>query len=137
MRSYIRHPSDIPIQVTVSDVFDENGQLNNVSYGGLAFDAEDPIETGTLLKIHIAVVKPEFEAEGVVTRCSREQDHYVVGIEFTHQNDVFVARMVEQICHIEHYKREVREREGRHLTGHQAAQEWIAKYAGSFPRYDT
>jgi hypothetical protein len=45
--------------------------------------------------------------------------------------------MVEQICHIEHYKREVAEREGRELSGQQAAKEWIAKYAASFPQWSS
>ena len=43
-------------------------------------------------------------------------------------------RMVEQVCHIEHWKKEIREKEGRELTGEQAAMEWIKKYAKDFPR---
>jgi hypothetical protein len=42
--------------------------------------------------------------------------------------------MVEQVCHIEHYKNEVKRREGREISGEQAANEWIAKFAGNFPK---
>ncbi|MBL8423886.1 MAG: hypothetical protein JNK06_10380 [Candidatus Accumulibacter phosphatis] len=41
--------------------------------------------------------------------------------------------MVEQVCQIEHYRREVRRRERRELDAEAAAQEWIARYADQFP----
>jgi len=44
--------------------------------------------------------------------------------------------MVEQLCYIERYRREVREKEGRELDSSSAAAEWIAKYAANFPRID-
>ena len=40
--------------------------------------------------------------------------------------------MVEQICHVEHYRRQVRQIEGRQLDGEEAAQEWVSKYAADF-----
>jgi hypothetical protein len=42
--------------------------------------------------------------------------------------------MVEQVCHIEQYKADVLKKEGRELTGEEAAKEWILKYAKDFPR---
>ena len=41
--------------------------------------------------------------------------------------------MIEQVCHIEHYRKEVMLREGRELSAQEAAREWISKYAGDFP----
>jgi hypothetical protein len=41
--------------------------------------------------------------------------------------------MVEQVCHIEHYRNEVLALEGRRLSTKQAAEEWIKKYSASFP----
>ena len=139
MRSYIRHPSDIPIHVQVASVSVQTAQqrLTNVSHGGLAFESLEPIARGTVLQMNIDVVDPGFEAEGIVTHCHEEEDHYIIGIEFVSRDDLFVARMVEQICHIEHYKREVAEREGRKLSGQQAAREWIAKYAATFPQWNS
>jgi hypothetical protein len=43
------------------------------------------------------------------------------------------ARMVEQVCHIENYKKVVYQAEGRLLTAEEAAMEWISKYASQFP----
>lgn len=137
MRSYIRHPSDIPINVQVATAEQPaiHQRLTNVSHGGLAFESEQAINDGTVIRMQIDVVEPGFIAEGVVTHCEEENDHFVIGVQFVSHDDLFVARMVEQICHIEHYKREVAEREGRELSGQQAAKEWIAKYAASFPQW--
>jgi hypothetical protein len=41
--------------------------------------------------------------------------------------------MIEQICHIEHYRQEVLRVEGRKLSSKEAASEWISKYARDFP----
>jgi hypothetical protein len=41
--------------------------------------------------------------------------------------------MVEQICYIEHYRKEVRATQGRVLTAEEAAREWIERNAGRFP----
>lgn len=137
MRSYIRHPSDIPIQIDSIDASQDNlqQQLTNVSKGGLAFESTDRIKTGSIIMLRIAIVRPEFTMECVVTHCSPEGDHFIVGVEFVRPDDRYVARMVEQICHIEHYRKEVAKQEGRKLTGEQAAYEWIAKYAASFPQW--
>jgi hypothetical protein len=141
MRSYIRHPSDIPIKVDVASekatATNENSrqQLSNISSGGLAFNAAEPVSAGSIIRLKIDVVKPAFQAEGLVTHCDPEGDHYVIGIEFVSKDTLFVARMVEQICHIEQYKREVLLKEGRELSGEQAAKEWIERYAATFPQW--
>jgi hypothetical protein len=137
MRSYIRHPSDIPIQIDGIDASQNILQqhLSNVSQGGLAFESASRVEAGSVIRLRIALVQPEFVMQGVVTHCSPEEGHFIIGVEFVHQDDRYVARMVEQICHIEHYRKEVAQLEGRRLTGEQAAIEWIAKYAASFPQW--
>jgi hypothetical protein len=42
--------------------------------------------------------------------------------------------LVEQVCHIEQYKKEVFLKEGRLLSGDEAAAEWIEKFANQFPQ---
>jgi hypothetical protein len=44
----------------------------------------------------------------------------------------FILRMAEQICHIEHSRRTVRESQGRTLSSQEAAIEWIECYADTF-----
>lgn len=134
MRSYIRHPSDIPIEFRQEPVSsNETRELHDVSCGGLSFSAATALEPETHIRVQITCVEPSFEAPCRVTWCRPMRGHYLIGVEFLAQQDEFRARMVEQICHIEHYKREVLAREGRQLTGEQAAREWIHKYAKDFP----
>lgn len=134
MRSYIRHPSDIPIEFQQGSVATAATQtLVDVSCGGLSFVTQSPIETASVITVRICYVEPAFEAPCRVTWCRRGQDEFLIGVEFLHAEDEYRARMVEQVCHIEHYKKEVLELEGRVLTGEQAAREWIRKFAKDFP----
>ena len=134
MRSFIRHPSDIPIDFQLGEVaVQDSDYLRNVSRGGLAFHSRVALTPGTAIQITIPLVDPVFEAIGRVSWCNSENGTFEVGIEFIEEDDIFRARMVEQICHIEHYKKEILEREGRKLSGEQAAAEWISKFAPGFP----
>jgi hypothetical protein len=134
MRSFIRHPTDIPIEViTDPNEMMTDQPLSNVSLGGLAVRSDASLELGTLVRVRVSLVKPPFEAAGRVVWCREGEKGYDVGIEFAEQGDAFRARMVEQVCHIEQYRREVHEREGRALTGQEAAREWIGRYAADFP----
>ena len=137
MRSFIRHPSDIPIDFQLEDVVEQGSDyLKNVSHGGLAFNSRSELPVGTVIRIKIPLVKPVFEAIGRVTWCRPDANYFEIGIEFLDEDDKFRARMVEQICHIEQYKNDVFDKEGRKLTGEEAAVEWITKYALQFPVHD-
>lgn len=134
MRAYIRHPADVPIEFSqVSEQDGELSQAQDISLGGLSFSSSQRLRVGSLVKIRIPVVNPPFEAEARVIWCLSRPDRYEAGIEFTSSQDAFTARMVEQICHIEHYRMWVKEVEGRDLDSEHAATEWIAKYAQDFP----
>lgn len=137
MRSFIRHPSDVPIDFQLAELVTEGTDfLKNVSHGGLAFNAKIALVPGTTIRIKIPLIQPIFQAIGKVTWCHPENHEFEIGIQFLDENDNFRARMVEQICHIEQYKQEALEKEGRHITGEQAAIEWIEKYATEFPTTD-
>ena len=138
MRRYIRHPSDIPIEINqqrTNNLSTEN--LMNVSLGGLSFHSKTPFILGSHLKITISAVSPAYETIAKVRWCDDQEDgKYEIGVELLNENDVFKTRMVEQVCHIAHYKRQVYMDEGRDLSGSEAANEWIAKFAHDFPRLD-
>ncbi|GMQ83416.1 MAG: hypothetical protein BMS9Abin06_0150 [Gammaproteobacteria bacterium] len=135
MRSYIRHPSGIPIEYRADerDTGISQEHLHDISPGGLSFFSARALDPGTLITIRISCVQPGFEARAQVVWCQREGDGFVTGVVFTERGDLFRARMVEQICHIEHYRAGVLASEGRQLDGEQAAREWIQKFAEDFP----
>lgn len=140
MRRFIRHPSDIPIEYQVNNGDHlQRRPLKNIGAGGLCFVSEQPIAQGAKIHIHIPLafeqVKDDcFDAEGYVAWCLAEEGAYTVGVEFDDQSSRYSVRMVEQVCHIEHYRADVREHEGRELTSEEAAKEWVERYAAEFPQ---
>lgn len=133
-RQFIRHPSDIPIEYCFLDksicLLDS---INDVSVGGLSFQADRYIEPESWLHLHIPINDNHFEIDAQVRWCLKNNDHYDVGVLFPGQKEAFSARMVEQVCHIEQYKKDVLEKEGRALSGDEAAAEWITNFATEFP----
>lgn len=135
MRDYIRHPTDIPIQFDLVEVVaDQKEYLNNISEGGLSFRSCIYIELGSEIIVRIPVHSPVFEEKGIVVWNEKKDNCWDVGVRFVNVSSEFRLRMIEQVCHIEHYRKEVLEKEGRDISGAEAASEWIKKYAKDFPR---
>lgn len=135
MRSFIRHPTDIPINCILQDhYYCIRNALLDVSAGGLSFSTDYYLPPGEIIQVNIYVQQPSFEADCEVMWCKKVDGYYHVGVKFEDEAEAFGFRMVEQVCHIEHYKRQVLNKEGRELDGQQAAEEWIVKYAAEFPR---
>lgn len=135
-RQYIRHPTDIPIHWNLGDVVPPgNEHLRNISEGGLAFLSQVNIPIGATIEIHIPIERPEVSIRGEVVWCRPyDQGGFEIGVRFIDAAQRFKMRMVEQVCHIEHYKREILQEEGRDLTSEAAALEWIKRFAKEFPR---
>ena len=133
-RAFIRHTAGVPIEVrAVPGSAPVTLESTNVSVGGISFVSDRDFAIGSIIEIRIAEVDPPFEARARVVWTSPEDGRFCIGVSFLEEADAFRARMVEQVCSIERYRREVEEREGRTLTAPEAAAEWIAKYAGRFP----
>ncbi len=133
-RCYIRHVAHIPLEVEPYDANHQVSlQLENVSVGGLAFKSANDIPVGTLVKIRISDINPEFLVDGVVQWCKPSADAFEVGVEFLGEEDAFRVRMMEQVCHIEQY-RQKQLKTGRVLTVNEASEEWIEKHGADFPR---
>ena len=133
-REFIRHTVDVPLEV--EDLGTNGPRLErsrNVSFGGLAFRTEVCPRIGALLQLRMPTVDPPFVAEVRVAWCRPEDGAYLVGARFVDAAAAFRSRMVQQVCAIEKYRREVREGEGRTLSSQEAAAEWIERYAGRFP----
>ena len=132
MRQFIRHPSDIPIEVSrIGEFADARG--HNVSLGGVAFRCSSQLEAGIIVQLRIPFVQPLFETNARVAWCRECEEGFELGVEFLDADDAFRARMVEQVCSIESYKKTIQQTEGRRLTTEEAAMEWIEKYASQFP----
>lgn len=133
MRRHIRYSSDIPIEYDLVDVvYDQKDPLNNISLGGLCFRSERYIEQGITVLIQIPLINPAFEGMGIVVWCKKNIAFYDVGVQFIDEETDLRNNIVENIYHIERYKRKVFEEEGRKLSGEQATMEWMSKYTRDF-----
>ena len=133
-RSFIRHPSDIPVRLL--SVNDDGGDLQpmtDVSIGGLSCHSSEPAEPGHLIKVGFPLIDENELLDARVVWCHQHGQSYQIGIEFFDAREAFRARMCEQICHIEQYRKDVKSGEGRELSAEAAAEEWIDKYASTFP----
>lgn len=134
MTRYDRHPVDILIEVTaLNQMSHAIHNTINFSTGGLAFRCDRAFEPGSMLSIRVPFVNPPFEVEARVAWCATRHGHFETGAEFLNSDNAFMARMVEQVCQIENYKKEVFQAEGRILSPNEAATEWISKYATQIP----
>ncbi len=138
MRRYIRHPAGIPIEVDLSkgaaaDQIPDACPAADISLGGLSFRSPRALDPGALVSVRIALVSPPFESDVRIVWCREISCGYKVGAVFLNPQDQYRARMVEQVCHIENYRRRMLDNEQRRLTSEEAAMEWIAKFAAHFP----
>jgi hypothetical protein len=53
-------------------------------------------------------------------------------VQFIDADEAYRTRMVEQVSHIEEYRRSVERLEGRELSAEEAAFEWIHRFAAHF-----
>ncbi len=115
----------------LDDFFDQT--ITNVSLGGLAFVSQEPLTVTEHVRVTIPILDQNNILIGNVAWCEKTDSGYEIGIEFEKSRDFFRMRMIEQICHIEHYRSEVLRKHGRELSAQEAATEWISKFAGDFP----
>ncbi|NOZ38133.1 MAG: PilZ domain-containing protein [Gammaproteobacteria bacterium] len=134
-RKYIRHPSEVPIEV-VQELNPAGSirPLHDISYGGLCFNCQMRLKKADSVQIRIRAGSLPVEVQGQVVWCRKKDKHFEVGITFTGEDEANRVRMVEQICQIEQYRHKVLKTEGRVLSSQEAAFEWIKKYAANFPQ---
>jgi len=133
MRRFLRHPSDMPVELVLrKQAFLPKQRLNNISLGGVACDSARSFRRGTAIELRIPLFGEQARYPGVVAWCRKLVDGYVVGIAFIDEDTLFRARMVEQVCQIEHYRLQREQELGEHLPIESVAREWIAQHATEF-----
>ena len=141
IRAFIRHPVDVPIELSepvsgrspVADIDPLQLRARNISSGGVSLLTDKYMSPNSIIQLSIRLVKPPFETYAQVVWCEALESRFELGLQFMRHQDEFAARMVEQVCHIEHYRMWVQEVEGRDLDCEHAAEEWIGKFAQDFP----
>ncbi|TBR44875.1 energy transducer TonB [Marinomonas agarivorans] len=128
---FVAHPEDIPIHIEeVGYIQDKAHDVNG--FGGISYLCEKSYRTGQSVQIKLTEIDPDFCVVGRIFKCEKEEGVFRIFIEFPKKEDCYCVRMIEQLSHIEHYRRQAK-KQGRRLSFNEAAIEWIQKFAASFP----
>ena len=134
VRQYIRHPVDIPLEYVITgESFEKRDYARNISIGGICFRTQEKLTSGLILVVKIPSIDPKFEGIGRIIWCLERYDHYEIGVEFVDEEDAYRARLIEQICYIKKFQKDILEQEGRELSDEEAAEEWTRIFAKNFP----
>jgi hypothetical protein len=133
MKRTIIHPPVIPLAIEKHTNPDQAGKkIRKIDRIRLLIQYDNFIEPKTEVIIKYPVTDENYSVTGTVVNCDKDRNGYNLVVEFSDKNNVSRVRMVEQICRIELYKRQVLKNESRSITKTQAALEWINKYAKDF-----
>ncbi len=134
MRRFLRHPSDMPVElVQRKHAFLPRQRLHNISLGGVACNCTKGFRKGTAVELRIPLLGEQACYPGVIAWCRKLSKDYLLGIAFIDEDTLFRARMVEQICHIERYRHQREQELGCPQELEVIAQEWISMHAANFP----
>lgn len=107
MRTFIRQPSKIPVEIsTPKKPAGKSQLLKNISFGGLCYRTGEPIEPGTQVNIRLPTLDPGLETRGRISWCRRKNNDIEIGIQFLDKDSEHRLRIVEQICDIERSRKE-------------------------------
>ncbi len=134
MRHFLRHPSDLPVELVLrKQTFPPRQRLNDISLGGVACNSNRSYRRGTAIELRIPLFGEQARYPGIVAWSRKQADHFLVGICFMDEDTLFRARMVEQVCQIEHCRRQREKELGQAVPIEAMAKEWIATHAADFP----
>lgn len=112
-RKFYRHPTEIPIEVHPASESEfklaqhQLRQMKNVSLGGLAFESDDILEQGTIVRVNVSFAGSPIEMVGKVAWCrpdGADNASFLIGIEFAENEEEISGDIVENACQAEAYK---------------------------------
>jgi len=133
-RSSTRYQAEIPIEISATEghLAKQTGATHDISHGGLSFISEIPYTLNQKIKLAIQITQPYFEEVAKVIWCLPNGSDHEIGVQFINNEAIYRIKMLEQVRHIEQYRRDMKSQHGRDLSPQEAALEWITKYAGKF-----
>ncbi len=133
LMKFVAHPEEIPLHIEEVENLDTSDELLEVNgFVGISYLTPTPYQLGQSIRLKLADIDPQFNVIGYIFQCEKEQHGYRIFIAFPNKEDCYYVRMIEQLSHIEHYRRQAR-LQGRQLNFNEAATEWIQMFAASFP----
>ena len=132
---FIEHPWDHPFSLRRIRSAGKNFNSRQYHvYGGISLITLQAFKPGTMIEIRTRIRGEAASFRGRILWIKEYKGKTSqLGVVFEDTEQAYRARMIEQLCHIEHYRRE-QYSAGRHLAIHEAAHEWIEHHSPSFPQ---
>lgn len=131
---FIEHPCDQPFSLRRIRSAGKNFKSHNFHvYGGISLITLQAYKPGTMIEIKTRIHGEAASFRGRILWIKEYKGKTSLGVVFEDTEQAYRARMIEQLCHIEHYRRKQCSA-GRRLAIHDAAQEWIERHSPSFPQ---
>lgn len=134
LEGFIKHPERFPLKFKRIPFWQrskiETTQNSNI---GLTFSSKEHQKPGSIIEVTIPTRKEIHHFMGKVVMIKESEGHYEIGIWLLNAEDGPKLRIVEQICHIELYLNDKRRKEGPFLSREKLTEEWINRFASSFP----
>lgn len=131
---FIKHPDRFPLQFRRLRFWErskvEDSQTSNI---GLTFSAKEYQKPGSIIEVTIPTRKETHRFLGKTVMVKETDNNFEIGIWLLDVDDSPKLRIVEQICHIELYLNDKRYKEGPFISKEKLTEEWISRYASSFP----
>jgi hypothetical protein len=133
-RMSLRHPGGLSIRYSLGAREHACvGKLKDLGLGGLGLYCREPLFPGLSVEVSIVNRDGSISFPATVLWCRRKKLLFEAGARFASSVDPFRARMLEQICYIEAYRRRLLQTTGGAPSTDRAALEWIRKFASRFP----
>ena len=134
LEGFIKHPERFPLKFRRLRFWQrskiEPSQNSNI---GLTFFSKEHQKPGSIIEITIPTRKEIHSFMGKVVMVKEADNNYEIGVWLLNVEDGPKLRIVEQICHIELYLNDKRYKEGPFLSREKLTEEWISRFASSFP----
>ena len=134
LQGFIQHPKRFPFQFRRLRFWERSKiEMTQSSNVGLTFSSEEYQKPGSIIEVIIPTRKETHRFLGKVVMVKESDTDYEIGIWLLNIEDGPKLRIVEQICHIELYLNDKRYKEGPFLSREKLTEEWINRFASSFP----
>lgn len=134
LEGFIKHPQRFPLKFRRLRFWQSSKiEITEDSNIGLTFSSKEYQKPGSIIEVTIPTRKEIHHFMGKVVMVKESNNHYEIGIWLLNVEDAPKLRIVEQICHIELYLKDKRHKEGPFLSKEKLTEEWISRFASSFP----
>ncbi|MCZ6804646.1 MAG: hypothetical protein O7D86_12140 [Proteobacteria bacterium] len=134
LQGFITHPDRFPLKFRRLRFWERSKiKITQNSNIGMTFSSKEYQKPGNIIEVTIPTRKETHCFPGKVVVVKESENNYDIGLWLLNIEDGPKLRIVEQICHIELYLNNKRYKEGPFLSQEKLTEEWISRFASSFP----